>query len=197
MRFLSRRIHLVGKIIISDVWVIHNRRNSKFKKENYQVFTLSAMLKIYLHTWDQYLKKRCPKLDCQQNNRAGGAMPPPSLPPLFCVAKRKKWKQKKKEKGFKAEIINRLSSRLKCYCFGHSRASRIQMVADNTFQCSMTPPLCHSNSMILINLKGHFITFINSIQATHIGFLIHTLGTLFKHVTDKYKTFAIILILGS
>ena len=156
LRFLSGRIHLVGKIIISDVIYstglgIHNRRNSKF--------------------------------------------PLPS--PTFLRSKKKKMETKEKRKGFKAEIINRLSPRLKCYCFGHSRASRIQMVADNTFQCSMTPPLCHSNSLILINLKGHFITFINSIQATHIGFLIHTLGTLFKHVTDKYKTFAIILILGS
>ena len=45
---------------------------------------------------------------------------------LFCVAKRKEWKQREKRKGFKAETIKRLSPRLKLYCFSHSRASRIQ-----------------------------------------------------------------------
>ena len=43
-------------------------------------------------------------------------------------------------------------------------------------------------NLILINLKVHFITF---------SFLIHTLGTLLKHVADKNKTFAIILNLAS
>ena len=54
----------------------------------------------------------------------------------------------KKGKSFKAETIKRLSPRSKPYCFSHSRASRIQffssrpaMVADNTFQCSVAPPL--------------------------------------------------------
>ena len=32
----------------------------------------------------------------------------------------------KKRKSFKAETIKRLSPRSKCYCFSHSRASRIQ-----------------------------------------------------------------------
>ena len=47
-------------------------------------------------------------------------------PPLFLCSKNKKAKQRKKRKSFKAEIIKRLSPRLKCYCFSHSRVSRIQ-----------------------------------------------------------------------
>ena len=59
--------------------------------------------------------------------RAGeeGACNP--LPPqLFCVAKRKKLNKGKKGKSFKAETIKRLPPKSKCYCFSHSRASRIQ-----------------------------------------------------------------------
>ena len=74
----------------------------------------------------------------------GGHTPPPT----FLHSKNKKWKQRKKRKSFKAESIERLSPRLKCYCFSLSRVSRIQifsccpiMVADNTFHCSMAPPL--------------------------------------------------------
>ena len=52
---------------------------------------------------------------------------PPSPPPTFLRSKKKKRKQrKKKRKIFKAETIKRLSPRSKCYCFSHSRASRIQ-----------------------------------------------------------------------
>ena len=50
-------------------------------------------------------------------------MPPHSL---FCVAKKKKGRERQKRKGFKAETIKRLSPRSKYYCFRHSRASRIQ-----------------------------------------------------------------------
>ena len=47
------------------------------------------------------------------------------LPPLlFCIGKRK-GKQRKIER-FIAETIKKLSPRQKCYCFSHSRASRIQ-----------------------------------------------------------------------
>ena len=42
--------------------------------------------------------------------------------PLFCVAKR----NKEKKESFKAEAIRRLPPKSKCYCFSHSRASRIQ-----------------------------------------------------------------------
>ena len=66
------------------------------------------------------------------------------VPSRFCVAKTKK----KKRKIFKAETIKRLSPRLKYYCFNHSEclefknfSSRLTMVADNTCQCSMAPPL--------------------------------------------------------
>ena len=68
-------------------------------------------------------------------------------PLLFCVARKKKWKQRKKRKSFKAETIKRLSPRSKCYCFSYSRASRIQQLFlsanhdDDTFQCSMASPL--------------------------------------------------------
>ena len=53
---------------------------------------------------------------------AGGHAPLP----VFLRSKQKKGKQKKKRKGFKTEAIKRLSPRPKCYCFNHSRASRIQ-----------------------------------------------------------------------
>ena len=43
----------------------------------------------------------------------------------FLRSKKKKWKQRKK-KVFKTETIKSLSPRLKCCCFSHSRASRIQ-----------------------------------------------------------------------
>ena len=44
----------------------------------------------------------------------------------FLQAKRKKENKGKKRKTFKAETIKRLSPSSKCYCFSHSRASRIQ-----------------------------------------------------------------------
>ena len=59
--------------------------------------------------------------------------------PRFCVAKRKKGKQRE-EKGVKPETIKRLSSRSKCYFFSHSRASRVQCL-ESRFQCSMASPL--------------------------------------------------------
>ena len=45
---------------------------------------------------------------------------------FFCVAVRKMGKQREKRKSFKAETIRRLSPSSKCYCFSHSRASRIK-----------------------------------------------------------------------
>ena len=52
----------------------------------------------------------------------------PPLPPAYFFAqqKEKKKTKEKKRKIFKAETIKRLSPRSKCYCFSHSRASRIQ-----------------------------------------------------------------------
>ena len=47
-------------------------------------------------------------------------------PPLFCIAKIKKGKKGKKGTIFKIETIERLPPRSKCYCFSHSRMSRIQ-----------------------------------------------------------------------
>ena len=61
------------------------------------------------------------------NHRAGdtgGPCPPPS--PIFPCSKKKKGKQRKARKTFKAETIKRLSLRLKLYCLSHSRESRIQ-----------------------------------------------------------------------
>ena len=46
--------------------------------------------------------------------------------PLFCIAKIKNGNKGKSRKDFKAETIKRLSPRVKCYCFSHSRAPRIQ-----------------------------------------------------------------------
>ena len=61
--------------------------------------------------------------------------------PTFLRSKKKKGNKGKKE-NFKAETIKRLSLKLKRYYFSHSRVSRI--LADNTFQCSMAPPLWNS-----------------------------------------------------
>ena len=49
-------------------------------------------------------------------------------PPAFLRSKKKKEKQREKRKTFKEETIKRLSPRSKCYCFRHSRASRIQKI---------------------------------------------------------------------
>ena len=71
----------------------------------------------------------------------GGPCPPFFF--FFCSAKRKKG-NKGEKKTFKAETIKRPSPRSKCYCFSHSRASRIQrffLSANITFQYSMAPPL--------------------------------------------------------
>ena len=54
-----------------------------------------------------------------------GAMPSPP-PPTFLHSKKKIRKQRGKRKNSKAETIKRLPPRLKCYCFSHSRAFRIQ-----------------------------------------------------------------------
>ena len=51
-------------------------------------------------------------------------------------------------------------------------------------------------NLILINLKVHFITLYKFHPGNHISFLMHTLGTLLKHVADKNKTSAIILNLA-
>ena len=48
-------------------------------------------------------------------------------PPLFSVTKRKKGNKEKKKGCFKVETIKRLLPRSKCYCFSHSRVSRIQL----------------------------------------------------------------------
>ena len=47
---------------------------------------------------------------------------------LFCIAKRKNGNKGKSRKDFKVGTIKRLLTRLKCYCFSHSRAPRIQKV---------------------------------------------------------------------
>ena len=47
-------------------------------------------------------------------------------PPTFLHSKKKKGKQRKKRKSFRAETIKRLLPRSKCYCFSCSRASRTQ-----------------------------------------------------------------------
>ena len=44
-------------------------------------------------------------------------------PPTFLCSKKKKWKQRKARKTFKAETIKRLSLRSKLYCLSHSRTS--------------------------------------------------------------------------
>ena len=49
--------------------------------------------------------------------------------PLFLRCRKKKRETKKKRKSFQAETIKRLSPRSKCYCFSHSRASRIQKLS--------------------------------------------------------------------
>ena len=62
--------------------------------------------------------------------RAGdiGGAGRPYLPPrrTFLRSKKKNGNKGKGRKDFKAETIKRLSSRLKCYCFSHSGAPRIQ-----------------------------------------------------------------------
>ena len=70
------------------------------------------------------------------------------FPPTFLQSKKKKGKQREKRKSFKAEIIKRLSLRsnvtvltiLECLEF-KTFFCRPTMVAENIFQCSVTPPL--------------------------------------------------------
>ena len=95
---------------------------------------------------------------CRAGNTEGVMTPSPHPPPppppthththkhtLCCVTKRKKGKQRKKRKGFKAETINRLSPRSKYYCFSNSRASRNRkcffLANHGGRQCYMAPPL--------------------------------------------------------
>ena len=87
--------------------------------------------------------------------RGGGAYPLPPPPThkhthtqTFLSGKKKNGNKEKTRKSFKAETIKKLSPRSKCYCFSHSRASRIQklfcrptMMADSTFQCSVASPI--------------------------------------------------------
>ena len=75
-------------------------------------------------------------------------MPPPPHTQTFLRSKKKNGNKGKTRKSFKAETIKKLSPRSKCYCFSHSRASRIQklfcrptMMADSTFQCSVASPI--------------------------------------------------------
>ena len=63
-------------------------------------------------------------LDLQGRRHWGGPGGPcPSS--HFFVLQKKKGKQRKARKTFKAETIKRLSLRSKLYCLSHSRASRI------------------------------------------------------------------------
>ena len=105
-----------------------------------------------------------------------------ALPFLFFFAfaqQKEKRETKGKKKTFKAETIKRLSPRSKCYCFSHSRASRIQrffcwssLVADSTCQCSMAPPLWKSISPALStnsSLQGtswYYITLVSFLSIT-------------------------------
>ena len=55
----------------------------------------------------------------------GGPWGACTAPSFFCVTKRKKGNKGKKRKSFKVETIKRLSPKSKCYCFSHSRATKI------------------------------------------------------------------------
>ena len=60
---------------------------------------------------------------CYKENRR----PVEACPSTFWRSeKKKKQKQRKKRKGFEASTIKSLSLRSKCYCFSHSRESKIQ-----------------------------------------------------------------------
>ena len=88
---------------------------------------------------------------CTRPATTGGpeAMTPPSPPPpLFCVAKRKKGNQGKKERFSKQKLLKgchqgqniTVLAILECLEFKNFYCQPT-MVADNTFQCSMAPPL--------------------------------------------------------
>ena len=66
----------------------------------------------------------CPNCD-KQGRRYWGAGGRHGLP-TFLRSKKKKGKQSEKRKTFKAETVKTLSPTSKCYCFSHSRVSRIQ-----------------------------------------------------------------------
>ena len=105
------------------------------------------------------------KWEVRASNTGGAREPSP--PPCFCVAKRKKWKQRqKKEKVSKPKllkgchqsqnvtvltILERLEFRnLSC---------RPTMVAGNTFQCSLASPLWSPSRRPwyrIINNKDHY-----------------------------------------
>ena len=65
--------------------------------------------------------KICSKFRAGDTGGPGGTC----SPPLFLRGKKKKGKQRKARKNFKAETIKRLSLRSKLYCLSHSRESRI------------------------------------------------------------------------
>ena len=62
-----------------------------------------------------------------ESMNTGPAIQPPLPPtPSTFLRSKKKGKQRKERKTFKAETIKGLSPRSKLYCLSHSRASRIQ-----------------------------------------------------------------------
>ena len=98
------------------------------------------------------------------------------LSPRFSLTKRRKGNKEKKRNSFKAETIQKLSPRSKCYCFSYPRASTIQefylqltMVADNSFQYSMTPFTWNPfPGPVFLNI---YIGHCYFIRATHINLI--------------------------
>ena len=75
----------------------------------------------------------------------------PCPPPHFLCSKKKKGKQRKARKAFKAETIKRLSLRSKLYCFSHSRASRIQILFRVPWPLHLEIHFAGTESVILSN----------------------------------------------
>ena len=92
--------------------------------------------------------KICINMLCQGRQHWGGGGGGLWPPPLFCVTKRKKGDKGKKERVSKHKLLKSCNqvqniivlTILECLEF-ENFSCRSTMVADNTFQCSMTPPL--------------------------------------------------------
>ena len=62
-----------------------------------------------------------------ENKHSGPETPAEPCPlQTFLSSKKRQGKQRQKRKSLKTETVKRLSPRSKCYCFSHSRVSRIQ-----------------------------------------------------------------------